>query len=365
MSYQFVIDIGHLQCHQYSSLAYQAKISPLTLFHINLSCSQFITEKCKPSTCFTSNDNAIFKPTPGQQYTYDFESSATAQLVNKDSVETSVAIRGQAVITAQENCGYTLTLQNVISSGADNSKQQIKDFATHPVQFTLAGDELSPEICADIADNVFSLNVKRGIISAFQNGASSKTDLDIFGKCPVTSTSATNGAVTTVTRQRDLNKCAYREKLVNGMMQSVVTEASQIKTSPLLDGSVESEAKFQNGVLQSTEIRESYNYVPFSTDQHGAKAKVTTKMTLKKTADGTANPPKTGVQRSLLFGNANENLASQKVKDSIKTAFDKTLREFTDQEGKITSSAAPAFAELVRLMRLAKKGDLAVSYQVG
>lgn len=279
-------------------------------------------------------------------------------------VETSVAIRGQAVISVGENCGYSLTLQNVVASGADNSKQQIKDFATYPVQFTLSGDELLFEICADVADNVFSLNVKRGIISAFQNGVHTKTELDIFGKCPVTASSSTDGSTVTITRQRDLDKCAYREKLVNGLIQGVVTEASDIKTSPILNGIVESEAKFQSNVLQSTEIRETYNYLPFSTNQHGAKAKVTTKITLKKTAAGTPSVPKNAIQRSLLFGNANENLASQKVRDSIKTAFDKTFREFTDQNGKITSSAAPAFAELVRLMRLAKKPDLAISYQV-
>jgi hypothetical protein len=324
----------------------------------------FFSEKCKSSTCFSNNQNAIFNPSQGQQYTYDFESSASSQLVNKETVETSVAIRGQAVITVGENCGYTLTLQNVVASGADNLKQQIKDFATHPVQFTLSSDELLPEICADVTDNVFSLNVKRGIISAFQNGENSKTSLDIFGKCPVTASSSSNGAVTTITRQRDLDKCAYREKLVNGIMQGVVNEASEVQSSLLLNGNVESEAKFQNNVLQSTEIHESYNYVPFSTNQHGAKAKVTTKLTLTKTAAGTAAPPKNGVQRSILFGNANENLASQKVKDSIKAAFDKTLREFTQQNGKITSSAAPAFADLVRLMRLAKKADLTVSYQV-
>lgn len=284
--------------------------------------------------------------------------------MNKESVETSVAIRGQAVVSVSENCGYTLTLQNVVASGADNAKQSVKDFVTHPVQFTLSGDEISPEICADASDGVFSLNVKRGIISAFQNGAQSSTDLDIFGKCPVIASSTTNGDVTTITRQRDLDKCAYREKLINGIMQSVVTESSDVKTSPLLNGNVESESKFQNGILQSTEIHETYNYLPFSTNQHGAKAKVATKLTLKKTGAGVAAVPKNGVHRSILFGNANENLASQKVKESIKSAYDKALKEFVENDNRITSSAAPAFAELVRLIRLAKKADLTVSYQV-
>lgn len=147
-------------------------------------------------------------------------------------------------------------------------------------------------------------------------------------------------------------------------MQGVVTESSGIKSSPLLSGNVESVAKFQNGVLQSTEIRENYNYLPFSTNQHGAKAKVSTKMTLKKTAEGAGVAPKNEIQRSILFVNAKENFPSGKMKESIKGAFDKALKEFSDNDNKITSAAAPAFAELVRLFRLAKKGDLTGSYQV-
>ena len=257
-----------------------------------------------------------------------------------------------------------MTLQNVIASGADNAKQVIKDFVTHPVQFTISGDELLTEICADDKDGTFSLNVKRGIISAFQNSIGRNTEIDIFGRCPVTSSQSTSAGITTVTKSRDLDNCAYREKFVNGLMQGVVSESSNIKTTPLINGKVTSEAKFQNGVLQSTEIKETYNYLPFSTKDHGAKAKVSTKLNLKKTSTGIANAPKTGVQRTVLFVNTNENLASAKVKESIKSAFDKALKEFTGHDGTIASTAATAFADLVRLMRLAKKNDLTVSYQV-
>lgn len=322
------------------------------------------TEKCNPSTCFSKNTSPVGNPKAGQQFTYDFESTATAQLVNKESVDTSVSIRGQAVISVDANCGYTMQLQNVIASGADNTKSQVKDFTTYPVQFTLSGDELSPEICADDKDSIFSLNLKRGLISAMQNGVGRSTELDIFGQCPVTSFASSAGSLTTVTRQRDLDKCAYREKIVNGLVQGVAAASSSIKTSPILNGKVDSEAKFQDGVMQSTEIHEIYNYLPFSTAEHGAKAKVNTKLTLKKTASGSVAAPKAPIQRSILFANTNENLASAKVKESIKSAFDKALKEFTGQDGRISSSSATAFAELVRLMRLAKRSDLTVSYQV-
>lgn len=288
-------------------------------------------------------------------------------MVNKDTVETSVSIKGQAVITAGENCGYTLVLNGVTAFGSDNSKHAIqKDFAS-PVQFTLSGDELAPEICADSNDGTFSLNVKRGVISALQNGLGRSNELDIFGKCPVSSSSSVSGSVTTITSFKDLDQCAYREKLSNGLVQGVVSESSDIKTSPILNGRIESEAKFDKGALQSIELKEYYNFLPFSTQLHGAKAKVITKMNLKKTDKGQAAAPgKVPVLRSLLFENTKATIINPKVnvKDSIKAAFGKTLQEFTGQEGVISSKSAATFAEIIRLMRLAKRTDLLTTYQV-
>jgi hypothetical protein len=272
------------------------------------------------------------------------------------------------VITAGENCGYTLQLKGVTAFGSDNSKLAVQKDFEQPIQFTLSGDELAPEVCADNDDGTFSLNVKRGVISALQNGLGKSSELDIFGKCPVKSSSSVEGGITTVTSVRDLDQCAYREKLSNGLIQGVVTESSEVKSSPILNGKVESDAKFKGGMLNSIELRETYNFLPFSTQTHGAKAKVITKLNLKKNQGGQAAPagPKTPVLRTLLFENANSNMINPKVKvkDSIKAAFGKTLQEFVGQEGVISSKSAATFAEIIRLMRLAKKNDLITAYQV-
>lgn len=277
-----------------------------------------------------------------------------------------MAIKGQAVVTAGDNCGYTLTLKGVTAFGSDNSKLAIQKDFNSPVQFTLSGDELLPEICADASDGAFSLNVKRGVISALQNGLGRSAELDIFGKCPVSSTSSTSGGVVTISSTRDLDQCAYREKLSHGLIQGVVAESSNIKTSPILNGKVESDSKFENGALQSIELRENYNFLPFSTHNHGAKAKVITKLNLKNTAAGQAAEPKAPTARTILFENADSSLVNPKVnvKDSIKAAFSKTLQEFTGEEGVISSKSAAAFAEIIRLMRLAKRADLLTAYQV-
>lgn len=296
--------------------------------------------------------------------TYDFESTATAQLINKESVETSVSVKGKAVIVAKENCGYSLSLEGVTATGADGNKLSIQKDVELPIEFTLSGDELSSDICADSADGIFSLNIKRGVISALQNAVGRSFELDIFGKCPISASSSTSGGVTTVVSSRDLNQCAYREKLLNGFVQGVVSESSEIKSSPILDGKVESNAKFENGALKSIELKEFYNFLPFSTETHGAKGKVLTKMDLKNSATGNGKVIKTPVLRTLLFENTNSFMVNPKAKifDSIKSAFHKTLQEFTAQEGVLTSKAATSFADLVRLMRLAKRADLVRAY---
>ncbi|CRL08258.1 CLUMA_CG020838, isoform A [Clunio marinus] len=321
-------------------------------------------KNCKTPTCFSSNKTPLLAPTPGQQYVYDFESIAIAQLINKDSVETSVAIKGQAFVTANNNCGYILVLKGLNAFGADNSKISIQKDFQYPVQFTLSGDELAPEICAEENDGTFSLNVKRGVISAFQVGQG-KVSFDIFGKCPISTSTSKSGGVTTVTSLRDLNECAYREKLSNGLIQGITLDSSEIKSSPIINGKVESDAKFQNGVLESIELKESYNFMPFSTQKHGAKAKVITKMNLKKKVAGQGPAIKSPALRTLLFEATNSNMANPKVsiKDSIKAAFEKTLAEFTGQEGVISSKSAATFADIIRLMRLGKKADLLTAYQ--
>lgn len=289
---------------------------------------------------------------------------ATAQLINKESLETSVSIKGTAVIVAKENCGYLLHLEGVTAFGGDNTKLVIQKDVEMPLQFTFSGDELSPEICADVSDGVFSLNIKRGVISALQNAVGRSSEIDIFGRCPVTASSSTSGGVTTVTSVRDLNECAHREKLSNGLIQGVLSESSEIKNSPILDGKIESDAKFEKGSLKHIELKEVYNFLPFSTQNHGAKGKVVTKMDLKSTGTGTGKDIKTPVSRTLLFENANSFMVNPKAKifESIKSAFHKTLQEFTAQEGVLTAKAATSFADLVRLMRLAKKADLTRSY---
>lgn len=274
-------------------------------------------------------------------------------------------MKGTAVVIAKENCGYSLHLEGVQATGADNQKISIQKDLELPIEFSLSGDELSPEICADSTDGIFSLNVKRGVISALQNAVGRSFELDIFGKCPVTASSSTSGGVTTVVSSRDLNQCAYREKLLNGFVQGVVSESSGIKSSPILDGKVESNAKFEKGTLKSIELKEFYDFLPFSTENHGAKGKVVTKMDLKSTASGTGKEIKTPVSRTLLFESTNSFMSNPKAKifDAIKSAFHKTLQEFTAQEGVLTSKAATSFADLVRLMRLAKKNDLIRGYQ--
>lgn len=317
--------------------------------------------QCRQLGCFNPNTDAKYQPAAGQQFTYDFESAATVQLLNKDNVETTVTIKGQAQVFSSDNCGYTLVVKSTQVIGPDKIKAIVKDFA-QPIQFTIANDELGNEICAESNENGFALNVKRGIISAFQNSVGKSTETDIFGKCPVATQTGSSNGFTTINKRRNLNQCAYREKFNNGIINSIADDHSEIKSAPLLNGEVLSEVKLQNNVLQSAVLTEAYTFLPFSTNEHGARAKVITKLTLKNTAAGAAPALKAPTARSVLFENANTNMANNKIIGPIKNAYTKTLTEYQNAKENISESAS-IFAELIRLLRLARRSDILGAYQ--
>lgn len=326
-------------------------ISKKTFEVKNLFFSPYV-DTCKPSTCKPS---PLFEFVAGQKYVYDFESNATVRLINDDSVEASVGIKGRAVVIAGENCEHMLVLKKVIIVGSDNSEKVIpqRDF-TLPVQFVLSGDELAPQICADESDGAFSLNIKRGLISALQNSLDQSTEFDIFGKCKISRTSSVSGNETSVYMTKDLSDCSLIKELPNGLIPGVVSSA--IKVIPMFDGKIESEAFFNNRTLQGKILKESYVFKPSNIENLFFEAKIVSILVLKKSKKNlfVSTEEMNLIPRSLLFDEPKEKI-------NVATSFDKILREFS---GQTFPKSVAVFAEIIRSMKLAKKEDLLTAYKV-
>lgn len=238
------------------------------------------------------------------------------------------------------------------------SKQSFGNEISKPVQFTLSNDEIAPEICTDADDTEVSLNLKRAIISLFQTADSKTYETDIFGTCPTTFSTTNPGQNTVIVNKiRNLNLCSHRELLAGGLVTSVLNENSAIKSTPLLNGDYNNELRIEGGILQTAQLNEAYYYLPFSTGEAGARAKVSTRITLAgKPTQGAA--PKDGNDKSTIVFR-NPTVVPMSNINNIKAALKNTVQSYSNNVG---PTAARQFTELIRLMRFTKKTDLLTLY---
>lgn len=310
--------------------------------------------------CFAANRATKLNYAPGNSYNYNVESEVTIYLSGNDAQETKLKVQSTAQVFAGENCGMTLKLPKVTVFGPDNKRTQLGSELSKPVKFTLSNDELLTEICTDVDDTDFSLNLKRGVISLFQAVDSRSTETDIYGSCPTTFSSFQSGDATIVHKVRNLNACGFRESLTHGLFVGIFNEDSGVKSTPVLNGDYASEVKInKDGIIESVVLTEEYHYLPFSTTTAGARAKSVTKLTLTGKGKGAAPVLKKTRPASIIFENPTTDSTSNL--DTVKTVLKSLIENVKNNVG---STSAGQFTELIRVMRFAKKEDLLSLYQM-
>lgn len=328
-------------------------------------CNIFTTYRflgvCKEGCPSNAATSSKFNFEAGQMYTYSLDSVITVFISGSKQQQTQVKLNGEVQVFASGNCQYTLKI-NKLSIESPDGKQlpNIGDLAK-PIKFVLSQDgELTPEICADSTDTPFSLNVKRGIISLIQSAEGKTYETDVFGVCPTSTSSSGTGGDLVITKTRDLNNCAHREVLADGFIKGIFNEASGVKSMPLLNGEYQLEQKIEGGVLKSAQLNEQYRYLPFSTQNTGARAKVFTKLTYVKNEAKAAPAPQKPKERGLLFENTySVKGGSYQSFDTAKKALDTTAALISPN---VQKTSAAQFSELVRLLRIQKKADLQKLY---
>lgn len=188
----------------------------------------------------------------------------------------------------------------------------------------------------------------------FQANLKGQYETDVFGLCPTDVLERKEGDAVVIQKNRNLNKCAYRESLKQDFLATAFNLNSEIKTSPILNGDYTSQQRIKNGILDQATITENYLYMPFSVGRNGAKAVVQSKIQYVSTSK---ESPKSKVSepRSIIFENphivndpkSDENTALAAVK-AVAGTIDDT----------VSQSTAKHFLDLVKILRVSKKDDL-------
>nr|QWT69540.1 apolipophorin [Harmonia axyridis] len=324
------------------------------VFVLVLQCALAI-DNCRTGC---AKDSGLLNLKPGTTYKYDYDGKINIQLSSAENQQTSTEVKAQVLLTQQPDCSQILKLQNVQIIGPDGKKRVGIPDVEKPIVLNSNNGDINEFICTEKGDTQNSLNIKRAIASLFQTNPNKNTEIDVFGQCPTQISKTQEGDVVTITKSKNLNKCAFRESITNSFLSSAFDINSKVHSSPVLDSYLTIKQKIKAGVLDSANVVENYLFVPFSVGQSGAKATVESNLVLTGTGHDKSST-KCQVPKSIIFENPHPvNLQKTNVNVILKK-----VKEISEKlQTNVEDSTAIQFIDLVKLLRVSKKTDILSVY---
>lgn len=165
--------------------------------------------------------------------------------------------------------------------------------------------------------------------------------------------------MTIIHKTRNLGRCAHRESIKQDFMATSFNENTDIHSSPLLHAEYESEQKLKNGIMESALVTENYLYRPFSAGKNGAKATVTTKLTLTGNSKDAVKDKPT-ISKSIHFENPHLETSKHANVDNILEALKETKKTM---DISVSENSAQSFVQLIKVLRASKKDDILAVYR--
>lgn len=266
----------------------------------------------------------------------------------------STKVKATVLLSQLANCNQIIRLQNVVVIDSDGKKYTHIEDVEKPIRINFKDGKIDDFICIESGDTQNSLNIKRAVASLFQADLKEKYETDVFGLCPTDITSRKEGNFFVIHKNRNLNKCAYRESIKQDFLATAFNLNSEIKSSPLLSGDYTSQQRIKNGILDQAITTENYLYVPFSVGKNGARTTVQTKLQFAGEAkDATKN--KITEPRSIIFENPHLVNTPKSNVDTILKAVKYVSDTIDNVVGQYT---AKSFVNLVKIIRESQKDDL-------
>ncbi|XP_017879492.1 apolipophorins [Ceratina calcarata] len=295
----------------------------------------------------------------GKTYVYSLDGLSVTSVTDAKE-EASLKLAATVEMAVKPDCVHQLWLKDVQINGAAPS---LPDIEKYTVQFNYHDGHIDTELCTQPGDSQASLNIKRAVVSMFQSaimresGFTTHHEIDVMGSCPTEFNFRKEGESVIVNKNRNLEQCAFRENVNQGLISGNMDTVAGLKSSPLLASHQEIEQRFKNGVLNKAVTKETYKLRPFSNGNAGAKTTVETTLTLKDEKDDSP-PGAVSVPKSLIFE------APHPVMKSSAKALSNALNAAKDEVANgVKPDAAAKVADLVKVIRLSNKNDIMSVYQ--
>jgi hypothetical protein len=319
-------------------------------------------------TCATqcSGAQTKFKYAPGKAYTYDLTSETKVQL-GGNQVQTTVGQTATVTFNVQSPCELSMKLSNVKLTGADVPASWATDLEKFPLRFSF-DDGAIQNICPQANEPTWSLNLKRAILSTFQNALEGQDndglETDVSGRCPTEYENKVAGESVNIKRTKNLGACRDNH-FQHGTVRSISYDVrSQMQNTPLLDSEQSCEHTIKNRVLQQATCTEKHTFQPFTKQPRAdgaiyADVEQTLKFKAESTADSAAFPA-FQEQQSLTFDHSEFGVEqTENPQQGAQQSVEKLCQSSTDE---VRPETPGLFAELVYNIRRLNEQQLKAVY---
>jgi len=319
-----------------------------------------------------SGTSSKFRYEVGKSYNYQYETETKVKLAGVSENEAGVKLEANVQISALAACEYSLKLSQVKITGpttADLGSDWTQILQKHTTRFSFDDGELG-EICPN-DEPTWAVNIKRAVLSAFQNAQAGRTDTvetyeeDVSGRCPTKFEVEEGGteAAKTVKKTKDLRSC-FNRMGHNAALRLIPYEVrSSVQFSPVIDSKQICTQTIRQGILDNTTCEEKHIVRRFNNaDKGGIIATATQKLQFLN-ENGNLATGNAGQPQKLYFDHKeNEETES---KQALADARQNLKDLCTTSKEEVRPETPGIFNELVYNLRRLGSADLKTLYQEG
>lgn len=231
-----------------------------------------------------------FKYVPDTTYVYDYRAHTSTSIRGAMEEKSQLHLSATAYFHVVSQCDFILQLENVQIADSDLTDVDSRNSVERSAQFSSALEKNSlrfsfqdgtvDELCADDDDPVWVLNIKRGILSAFQNtmhdlssAREKHHETDVTGTCEtnydvILEEDEFNNPLLRVGKMKNLLACSHRMDHFLSLQSTPYMSSAQ--SLPLIKSQQRGSQVIADSILKKSTNNEIHTFRPFSKHESGA-----------------------------------------------------------------------------------------------
>ncbi|KAL3871442.1 hypothetical protein ACJMK2_039441 [Sinanodonta woodiana] len=286
-------------------------------------------------TCATTcTGPSKFSYKSGTTYVYQYDVETKTAVMGSFDHHSGLRMSAKVHIEVLNQCEFGMRLSNVVLSETNpNSPMEMKTLDSefsramerNLLRFSFQDGRVE-ELCPAGGDAPWVLNVKRGVLSTFQNSMENLQrdqkvkETDVSGDCDTEYTVGEGDRYTTIVKKnKNLLGCRNRQGAQTAIQGVPYTSSSDIQSLPILHATHECEQEIntRTQTIKSAICRESYKFLPFSRESSGAVTNSTQKLTYVEERSGVSSQRPVDTRATLLFEHVNDVSSSDQSRKEV------------------------------------------------